>query len=174
MEMTHWSIATIYVAPEPKSQRRNFLQRQDPESNQGFEEQDGKHVLVLSLDRRVRGCLQGLGQHGEDPLKLAHRAKRPEKKLSSAPRSRRRPKKHRKTFLLPLGQISCLTSDFEVDLLILNMGRLIKRRRRRCPPTSAHGLGAAESCPLQLALVSQLVSHNSLVSSQFTSVTPIH
>ena len=30
----------------------------------------------------------------------------------------------------------------------------IKSGRRRCPPTSAHGLGAPESWRLQLALVS--------------------
>ena len=44
MKMTYSSIATIFVATEPKGQKRNFLKRQDPESEIGFEIADGRPI----------------------------------------------------------------------------------------------------------------------------------
>ena len=50
MKMTYSSIATIFVPTEPKSQRRQFLQRQDPESGQGFEIEDKKGRFLEKPD----------------------------------------------------------------------------------------------------------------------------
>ena len=46
MNMTYSSVATIFVPTEPKGQRRQFLQRQDPESGQGFKV-DGREGQFL-------------------------------------------------------------------------------------------------------------------------------
>ena len=46
MNMTYSSIATIFVPTEPKGHRRQFLQRQDPESGQGFKV-DGREGLFM-------------------------------------------------------------------------------------------------------------------------------
>ena len=50
MKMTYSSIATIYVPTEPKSQRRHFLQRQDPDSGLGFEVEDKKGRFLEKPD----------------------------------------------------------------------------------------------------------------------------
>ena len=50
MKMTYSSIATIYVPTEPKGQRRQFLQRQDPDSGQGFEVEDKKGRFLEKPD----------------------------------------------------------------------------------------------------------------------------
>ena len=50
MKMTYSSIATIFVPTEPKAQRRQFLQRQDPESGQGFEIEDKKGRFLEKPD----------------------------------------------------------------------------------------------------------------------------
>ena len=50
MKMTYSSIATIFVPTEPKGQRRQFLQRQDPESGQGFEIEDKKGRFLEKQD----------------------------------------------------------------------------------------------------------------------------
>ena len=58
MKMTYSSIATIFVATEPKGQKRNFLKRQDPESAIGFEiaDKEGRFLespeLVTKYERR--------------------------------------------------------------------------------------------------------------------------
>merc|ERR1719209_1183635 len=46
MNMTYSSVATIFVPTEPKGHRRQFLQRQDPESGQGFKV-DGRQGLFM-------------------------------------------------------------------------------------------------------------------------------
>ena len=50
MKLTYSSIATIFVPTEPKGQRRQFLQRQDPESGQGFEIEDKKGRFLEKPD----------------------------------------------------------------------------------------------------------------------------
>merc|ERR1719239_1211335 len=50
MKMTYSSIATIFVPTEPKGQRRQFLQRQDPDSGQGFEVEDKKGRFLEKPD----------------------------------------------------------------------------------------------------------------------------
>ena len=50
MMLTYSSIATIYVPTEPKGQRRQFLQRQDPDSGQGFEVEDKKGRFLEKPD----------------------------------------------------------------------------------------------------------------------------
>ena len=50
MKMTYSSIATIFVPTEPKSQRRHFLQRQDPDSGLGFEVEDKKGRFLEKPD----------------------------------------------------------------------------------------------------------------------------
>ena len=50
MKLTYSSIATIYVPTEPKGQRRQFLQRQDPDSGQGFEVEDKKGRFLEKPD----------------------------------------------------------------------------------------------------------------------------
>ena len=50
MKMTYSSIATIFVPTEPKSQRRQFLQRQDPDSGLGFEVEDKKGRFLEKPD----------------------------------------------------------------------------------------------------------------------------
>ena len=50
MKMTYSSIATIFVPTEPKGQRRQFLQRQDPDSGQGFEVEDKKGLFLEKPD----------------------------------------------------------------------------------------------------------------------------
>ena len=50
MKLTYSSIATIFVPTEPKGQRRQFLQRQDPDSGQGFEVEDKKGRFLEKPD----------------------------------------------------------------------------------------------------------------------------
>ena len=50
MKMTYSSIGTIFVPTEPKGQRRQFLQRQDPDSGQGFEIEDKKGRFLEKPD----------------------------------------------------------------------------------------------------------------------------
>ena len=70
MKMTYSSIATIFVATEPKGQKRNFLKRQDPESAIGFEiaDKEGRFLespeLVTKYERRK--LLQSPEEEEED------------------------------------------------------------------------------------------------------------
>ena len=50
MNLVYSSIATIFVPTEPKGQRRQFLQRQDPESGQGFQVEDKEGLFVEKPD----------------------------------------------------------------------------------------------------------------------------
>ena len=50
MRMTYSSMGTIYVATEPRSQRSNFLKRQDPDSGEGFEIEDKKGRFLEKQD----------------------------------------------------------------------------------------------------------------------------
>merc|ERR1712016_531027 len=58
MNLVYSSVATIFVPTEPKGQRRQFLQRQDPESGLGFrvEDKEGffmeKPDLISKYERR--------------------------------------------------------------------------------------------------------------------------
>ena len=58
MHLTYSSVATIFVPTEPKGHRRQFLQRQDPESGQGFkiEGREGNFLekpdLISKYERR--------------------------------------------------------------------------------------------------------------------------
>ena len=70
MNMTYSSVATIFVPTEPKGHRRQFLQRQDPESGQGFkvEGREGhfleKPDLISKYERRK--LLPKKGEEGEE------------------------------------------------------------------------------------------------------------
>ena len=72
MRMTYSSMGTIYVATEPKSQRSNFLKRQDPESGEGFEIEDKKgrflekQDLVSKYERRKLLTREGEEDVSED------------------------------------------------------------------------------------------------------------
>ena len=50
MNMSYSSIATIFVSTDPKEQRRNYLQRQDPDSGNGFELDDKKGRFLEKMD----------------------------------------------------------------------------------------------------------------------------
>ena len=50
MKMVYSSIATIFVPTHPNSQRRNFLQRQDPEGDVGFKVGDKKGLFLEKPD----------------------------------------------------------------------------------------------------------------------------
>ena len=50
MNLVYSSIATIFVPTEPKGQRRQFLQRQDPESGQGFKVEDKEGLFLEKPD----------------------------------------------------------------------------------------------------------------------------
>ena len=50
MKMTYSSIATIYVPTEPKGHRRQFLQRQDPDSKVGFKVADKEGLFLEKPD----------------------------------------------------------------------------------------------------------------------------
>ena len=58
MNLVYSSVATVFVPTDPKGQRRQFLQRQDPDSGQGFkvEEKEGlfmeKPDLISKYQRR--------------------------------------------------------------------------------------------------------------------------
>ena len=62
MKLAYSSVATIFVPTEPKGQRRQFLQRQDPDGGQGFEVEDKKGRflekpdLVSKYERRYGRC----------------------------------------------------------------------------------------------------------------------
>ena len=73
MHLVVSSIATIYVPTEPKSERRQFLQRQDPEEGKGFKV-NGKEGLFLekqdliSKYERRRLCGSEEDIEGDDTL----------------------------------------------------------------------------------------------------------
>ena len=50
MKLAYSSVATIFVPTEPKGQRRQFLQRQDPDGGQGFEVEDKKGRFLEKPD----------------------------------------------------------------------------------------------------------------------------
>ena len=50
MNLAYSSVATIFVPTEPKSQRRQFLQRQDPDSGQGFKVEDREGLFMEKPD----------------------------------------------------------------------------------------------------------------------------
>jgi len=103
MKLTYSSIATIFVPTEPKGQRRQFLQRQDPESGQGFEIEDKKGRflekpdLVSKYERR-----QLLPRQEKMKKKLRKKSERPKKSKMLNGRTttnsfkRNRPKKKNK------------------------------------------------------------------------------
>ena len=72
MNMTYSSVATIFVPTEPKGQRRQFLQRQDPESGQGFkvDGREGQFLekpdLISKYERRK--LLPKKGEEEEDEM----------------------------------------------------------------------------------------------------------
>ena len=66
MKMSYSSIATIFVSTDPKEQRRNYLQRQDPDSGNGFELDDKKGRFLEKMDlvskyerRKLLTCQEG-------------------------------------------------------------------------------------------------------------------
>ena len=66
MNMSYSSIATIFVSTDPKEQRRNYLQRQDPDSGNGFELDDKKGRFLEKMDlvskyerRKLLTCQEG-------------------------------------------------------------------------------------------------------------------
>ena len=69
MKMTYSSIATIFVPTEPKGQRRQFLQRQDPESGQGFEVEDKKGRFLEKPDLVSKYERRALLPRGEEEEK---------------------------------------------------------------------------------------------------------
>ena len=72
MNMTYSSVATIFVPTEPKGHRRQFLQRQDPESGLGFkvEGREGQFLekpdLISKYERRK--LLSKKGEEGEEEM----------------------------------------------------------------------------------------------------------
>ena len=50
MNMVYSSVATVYVPTEAKQERRQFLQRQDPESGLGFNVKDKKGLFIEKAD----------------------------------------------------------------------------------------------------------------------------
>ena len=50
MNLAYSSVATIFVPTEPKDQRRQFLQRQDPDSGQGFKVEDREGLFLEKPD----------------------------------------------------------------------------------------------------------------------------
>ena len=50
MNLVYSSVATIFVPTEPKALRRQFLQRQDPESGQGFQVEDREGLFIEKPD----------------------------------------------------------------------------------------------------------------------------
>ena len=73
MKLAYSSVATIFVPTEPKGQRRQFLQRQDPDGGQGFEVEDKKGRflekpdLVSKYERRKLLPRQGEKEEAEGP-----------------------------------------------------------------------------------------------------------
>ena len=50
MKMVYSSVSTIFVPTEPKGQRRQFLQRQDPDSGMGFKVEDKEGLFLEKPD----------------------------------------------------------------------------------------------------------------------------
>merc|ERR1719209_2578899 len=50
MNLVYSSVATVWVPTEPKAERRPFLQRQDPESGQGFKVKDKEGLFLEKPD----------------------------------------------------------------------------------------------------------------------------
>merc|ERR1719209_2342311 len=50
MNLVYSSVATVFVPTDPKGQRRQFLQRQDPDSGQGFKAEDKKGRFLEKPD----------------------------------------------------------------------------------------------------------------------------
>ena len=81
MKLAYSSVATIFVPTEPKGHRRQFLQRQDPESGLGFkvEGREGhfleKPDLVSKYERRKLLSKKGEGEEEEEMLEKSEAAK---------------------------------------------------------------------------------------------------
>ena len=81
MNMTYSSVATIFVPTEPKGHRRQFLQRQDPESGQGFkiEGREGhfleKADLISKYERRKLLPKKGVEEEEKEMLEKSEAAK---------------------------------------------------------------------------------------------------
>ena len=81
MNMTYSSVATIFVPTEPKGQRRQFLQRQDPESGQGFkvDGREGQFLekpdLISKYERRKLLPKKGEEEEEEGMLEQSEAAK---------------------------------------------------------------------------------------------------
>ena len=81
MHMTYSSVATIFVPTDPKGHRRQFLQRQDPESGQGFqiEGREGhfleKPDLISKYERRKLLPRKGEEEEDEEMLEQSEAAK---------------------------------------------------------------------------------------------------
>ena len=81
MNMTYSSVATIFVPTEPKGQRRQFLQRQDPESGQGFkvDGREGQFLekpdLISKYERRKLLPKKGQEEEEEGMLEQSEAAK---------------------------------------------------------------------------------------------------
>ena len=68
MNLVYSSIATIFVPTEPKGQRRQFLQRQDPESGQGFKVEDKEGLFLEKPDLISKYERRKLVTNEEDEL----------------------------------------------------------------------------------------------------------
>ena len=68
MKLAYSSVATIFVPTEPKGQRRQFLQRQDPESGQGFKVEDKEGLFIEKLDLISKYERRKLVTNEEDEL----------------------------------------------------------------------------------------------------------
>ena len=68
MNLVYSSVATIFVPTEPKAQRRQFLQRQDPESGQGFQVEDREGLFIEKPDLISKYERRKLVTNEEDEL----------------------------------------------------------------------------------------------------------
>ena len=68
MNLVYSSVATIFVPTEPKGQRRQFLQRQDPESGQGFKVEDKEGLFIEKPDLISKYERRKLVTNEEDEL----------------------------------------------------------------------------------------------------------